>query len=306
MHYIRRREVPYKMLANELARGDAAMRAGGFRIECRAVSEGADDLAACANKADASFGYAQQLMNEGILKVRRVPIPVFLASVAESLRQCNDKGVWSGFRNEAPVEGGPVRNQAFEVKRLHFCLLQAQLGIATGRSVQTVIAWIRSQRPDPRVGDWLRGSAMRHPQPTAATEPVPAAPTHPTDAMAPLPVTRRHRASQLLGKLPRSPKQPSDVGAGPPTAQDPNQLPALANYANDEEALIGELVGQRVLKGAGYYFFYKPPWGTPGGRRPKSKGYKTMAAMVHAIVTWAGDEWSARVTFSLDNVPDAQ
>ena len=67
--------------------------------------------------------------------------------------------------------------------------------------------------------------------------------------MAPLPVTRRHRASQLLGKLPRSPKQPSDVGAGPPTAQDPNQLPAVANYANDEEALIGELVGQRVLKG---------------------------------------------------------
>ena len=306
MYHMQTREATYKMLAEALSQHTAAQRAGGYRIECRAVSRGADNLAACADMADTNFDYAKRLMEDGILRIKKVPIAEFVASVAKSVRQCDDMGIWTGMRSTGPSDDDVVVQHLFQVKRLQFCLLQAQLGIATGRTVDTLVRWIRSQRPERSDGDWLRATAVRHPQLATIAVPVPASPVGAIDPMEPLLETRRRRAARFLGRLPSSPRRPGDIDACPRTAPDPGQATVLPHHTTDDVELVCDLVGAHRNKGGGFFFTYLAPWGKEGGSRPRSKGYMTMEDMGRAILSWAGDEWSARVKHDLKNVPDVK
>ena len=134
-------------------------------------------------EAVGKLGYADNLIERGLVRVKRLPLQEYIAHIMAAWGWCADEDCFGGMAATGPNEGNPIQVAAFEKKRLACLNILATLAIASGKWNRLIqqriqepilnapcsIVWI----PGPHCA--AHSAAPAHP----ALPAHPAAPAHP-------------------------------------------------------------------------------------------------------------------------------
>ena len=301
MQHIADRFEPYRRLTMDLLDDDQNSAAGGYRIEARSLSRGNGEcISDLIGNAQTQHRYFTNLVDDGILAVRKVPIDTYITHLHALWQLCTENAVFTGMDNTGPDPDDRAQVQAFDEKAQLFCVLQAQLGLCTHRTWAPVMNWIRRRRPsDPM---WLPKLPRRQPSgfaPYLQDPPLPIQ-AEAFDPNAPVQQTTYQKCVEIVGRCPTNPTAWNEAHSTVALAQ--SYVEGVEEFEDEESRLIGDMLGTRKRKGQHpYCFLYKRGWGkNPHARNATmSAGYQSKAAMVKAVVDWAGDMWPSRVSYKL-------
>lgn len=287
---------------------------GGFRVETRVTKQGQETLDSMVHRLMVSRQIWDRLLEEGHVKVSKMPISQFLQGAKFAWEACNLESIW-GKNPLDPVPGDAASQSSFQLDRDFFLLLLASLGMGSGRFGPTVVHHIKRARGDIAEQPWL---AAPHWQPPADAQadvepglaalqdaipdpPHMAAPAAPAAAGSPGEVALRGFLTASL-QHPADPKGP----AATMEMEDPGNYGATQlDTLTQEERLLLEFLPVKKTRGNSgqpgtgkFWLLYTNGWGNPARKLKKSKGYLTRAALAKAAWQWAGLDWAHRVAYA--------